>query len=627
MNAGAMRDAKASSAPLRPVRLGPADVLLERKADGTIYLRSPHKLGAYPEKLTQRLEHWANAAPDRVFLAQRAADGSWRSLSYAQTLAQVRSIAQSLLQRRLSPEQPIAILSGNDIEHALLGLAAMMAGIPYAPISVPYSLMSSDFGKLKSIIEILTPGLVFVCDGKPFARAIEAAVPLDAEIAVTANPLGHRPTTLFADLVMSEPTAAVGAAHARVGPDTVAKILFTSGSAGNPKGVINTQGMLCANQAMIRAGLAFVGDEPPVIVDWLPWNHTFGSNHNFNLILDNGGSLYIDEGKPLPGAIAATARNLKEIAPTIYFNVPKGFEALLPHLRADTDLRNNFFSRLKVLFYAGAGLQQYVWDELQEMSVATCSERVIFISSIGSTETSPLALACNWDFPRPGNIGLPAPGVELKLVPNEGKLEARLKGANITPGYWRRPDLTQEAFDDEGYYRIGDAVKFVDADDPSQGLLFDGRLAEDFKLLSGTWVSAGALRAQFVDHCAPLVRDAVIAGMNRDEVAALVFPDVEACRRLAGLAADAPPAAVLGDPKLRDEFKKRLDALARQSTGGSTRICRMVLMAEPPSLDAGEATDKGSINQRAVLNRRAALVEELYAASPSTNVIAIDERK
>jgi feruloyl-CoA synthase len=622
-----MRDIKAPSAPLRPVRLGAADVLLDHQADGTIILRSPHPLDAYPQKLTERLEHWAKAAPDRVFLAQRVADGSWRKVTYAGALSQVRSIAQSLLTRRLSAERPIAILSGNDIEHALLGLAAMMIGVPYAPISVPYSLMSSDFGKLKSIVEILTPGMVFVSDGKPFARAIDAAVPLGVETVVTANPLGSRPSTQFADLVISEPTDAVDAAHGKAGPGTIAKILFTSGSTGNPKGVINTQGMLCANQAQIRAGLAFVGDEPPVIVDWLPWNHTFGSNHNFNLVLDNGGSLYIDEGKPLPGAISATAKNLKEIAPTIYFNVPKGFEALLPYLRADADLRKNFFSRLKVLFYAGAGLQQYVWDELQEMSVATCGERVIFISSIGSTETSPLAIACNWDFPRPGNIGLPAPGVELRLVPNEGKLEARLKGPNITPGYWRRPDLTKEAFDAEGYYRIGDALKFVDAADPTQGLLFDGRLAEDFKLLSGTWVSAGALRAQFVDHCAPLVRDAVIAGADRDDIAALVFPDIEACRKLAGLGTEAGPATVLSDPKLRGEFKTRLNTLARQSTGGSTRVCRLILMAEPPSLDAGEATDKGSINQRAVLTRRAALVNELYAHQLSANVIAIDERK
>jgi feruloyl-CoA synthase len=624
--ANAVRNTNAATAPLRPVRLGPSDVLVERKPDGTLYLRSPHPLEAYPDKLTLRLEHWAKAAPDRVFLAQRAADGAWRKLTYAETLSQVRSIAQALPERNLSQDKPIVILSGNDIEHALLALAAMMIGVPYAPISVPYSLMSSDFGKLKSIVEVLTPGLVYASDGKPFARAIDAAVPIGIEIVTAANPLGSRPTTSFVDLLMTEPTAAVDAAHAKVGPDTIAKFLFTSGSTGYPKGVINTQRMLCSNQAMARAGLKFVSDEPPVIVDWLPWNHTFGSNHNFNLVLDNGGSLYIDEGKPLPGAIAATVRNLKEIAPTIYFNVPKGFEALLPYLRADAELRNNFFSRLKVLFYAGASLQQYAWDELQELSVATCGERVIFLSSTGSTETSPLAVACNRDFPRPGNIGVPPPGLELKLVPNEGKLECRFRGPNITPGYWRRPDLTQAAFDEEGFYKIGDALKFVDPNEPSLGLLFDGRLAEDFKLASGTWVSAGALRAQFVDHCAPLVRDAVIAGADRDDLTVLVFPDIEACRKFAGAAADAPPAAVLADAKLRDEFRRRLNALAKQSPGSSTRLCRMILMAEPPSLDAGEATDKGSINQRAVLTRRQALVEELYAPQKSANVISIDER-
>jgi feruloyl-CoA synthase len=624
--ADAVRNTNAATAPLRPVRLGPSDVLVERKPDGTLYLRSPHPLETYPDKLTLRLEHWAKSAPDRVFLAQRAADGAWRKVTYAETLSQVRSIAQALLERNLSQDKPIVILSGNDIEHALLALAAMMIGVPYAPISVPYSLMSSDFGKLKSIVEVLTPGLVYASDGKPFARAIDAAVPIGIEIVTAANPLGSRPTTSFADLLMIEPTGAVDAAHAKVGLDTIAKFLFTSGSTGYPKGVINTQRMLCSNQAMARAGLKFVSDEPPVIVDWLPWNHTFGSNHNFNLVLDNGGSLYIDEGKPLPGAIAATVRNLKEIAPTIYFNVPKGFEALLPYLRADAELRNNFFSRLKVLFYAGASLQQYAWDELQEISVATCGERVIFLSSTGSTETSPLAVACNRDFPRPGNIGVPPPGLELKLVPNEGKLECRFRGPNITPGYWRRPDLTQAAFDEEGFYKIGDALKFVDPNEPSLGLLFDGRLAEDFKLASGTWVSAGALRAQFVDHCAPLVRDAVIAGADRDDLTVLVFPDIEACRKFAGAAADAPPAAVLADAKLRDEFRRRLNALAKQSPGSSTRLCRMILMAEPPSLDAGEATDKGSINQRAVLTRRQALVEELYAPQKSANVISIDER-
>jgi feruloyl-CoA synthase len=344
------------------------------------------------------------------------------------------------------------------------------------------------------------------------------------------------------------------------------------------------------------------------------------------MVLHNGGSFYIDEGKPLPGAIEATVRNLREIAPTIHLNVPKGFEMLLPYLRADAGLRQNFFSRMKVLFYAGAGLAQHVWDELQAMAVATTGERILFLSSLGSTETAPAALARTWESTLPGNIGVPMRGVELKLVPSGGKLEARYKGPNITPGYWRRPDLTKEAFDAEGYYKIGDALKFVDAADPAQGLLFDGRLAEDFKLLSGTWVSAGALRAQFVDHCAPLVRDAVITGADRDDIAVLVFPDVEACRKLVGLAADAAPAAVLSDPKLRAEFKTRLNTLARQSTGGSTRICWLILMAEPPSLDAGEATDKGSINQRAVLTRRAALVNELYANQPSASVIAIDQR-
>ena len=616
---------RSAAAPLRPVLLGPADYLMERRADGTIYLRSPHALEAYPDRLTQRLEHWAEAAPERVFLAQRTAAGSWRTLTYAQTLIQVRGIAQALLDRNVPPERPIAILSGNDIEHALLGLAAMVVGIPYAPISVPYSLMSSDFGKLRSIIEVLTPSLVYVADGRPFARAIDATVPLDAEIVVTANPPGNRPATLFADLAATEPTDAVDAAHAKVGPDTIAKILFTSGSTGMPKGVINTQRMLCSNQAMIRSSLTFIADEPPVLVDWPPWNHTFGGNHDFGMVLHNGGSFYIDEGKPLPGAIEATVRNLRDIAPTIYLNVPKGFEMLLPYLRSDAALRQKFFSQMKVLFYAGAGLAQHVWDELQQMAVATTGERIIFLSSLGSTETAPAALSRTWESEQPGNIGLPMRGVELKLVPVDGKLEARFKGPNITPGYWRRPDLTKDAFDDEGFYKIGDALKFADPADPGKGLLFDGRLAEDFKLASGTWVSAGALRAQFIDHCAPLLRDAVIAGADRDDIAVLVFPDLEACRAFTGLAKDAAPAAVLNEPKLRTEFRRRLVALAQRSTGGSTRICRMILMDEPPSLDAGEATDKGSINQRAVLNRRAALVEELYATPVSARVIAIDE--
>ncbi len=382
--------------------------------------------------------------------------------------------------------------------------------------------------------------------------------------------------------------------------------------------------MLCANQAMIRAALPFVADEPPVLIDWLPWSHTFGSNHNFGLVLDNGGSLYIDDGKPLPGLIEATVRNLREIAPTIYFNVPKGFEMLLPYLANDGALRKTFFSRLKVMFYAGAALAQHVLDGFAELAMKTTGERILFMSSLGSTESAPAALSCNWHSERAGNIGLPLPGVTLKLVPSEGKLEARLKGDNIMPGYWRAPELTADAFDAEGFYKIGDALKFADPADPAQGLLFDGRLAEDFKLATGTWVSVGPLRAACTSHCAPLVRDVVLAGAERDEVTALIFPDVEACRALApDLAPVAPAAQLLADVRVRAAFARKLDSFAAASTGTSGRIMRAVVLAEPPSLDIGEMTDKGSINQRAVLEHRAGLIDELYAENLSNRVISV----
>jgi feruloyl-CoA synthase len=609
-------------APLRAVKLGPADVVVERLGDGTILMRSPHPLPRYPRMLTERLAHWACAAPDRIFLAQRDAAGRWRTMTYAGTLAAVQAIAAALLQRGLNAERPVAILSGNDIEHALLALAAMHVGIPYAPISVPYSLLSQDFGKLKTIIDVLSPGLVFANNGTLFERAINATLPPEVEAAITVKPTVGRKTTPFAELMRTAATAEVDQAHARVEPDWPAKILFTSGSTGRPKGVENTHRMLCANQAMIRAGLAFVAEEPPVIVDWLPWNHTFGSNHNFGLVLDNGGSLYIDEGKPLPGAIEATVRNLREIAPTIYFNVPKGFEMLLPYLAAERALREAFFSKLKVLFYAGAGLAQHVLDGFQELAVMTTGERILFMSSLGSTETAPAALSCNWQSERAGNIGVPLPGVTLKLVPRDGKLEARLKGDNIMPGYWREPALTAEAFDEEGFYKIGDALKFADPNDPAKGLLFDGRLAEDFKLATGTWVSVGPLRAAFIAYCAPLVRDVVLAGAERHEATALIFPDVDACRTLApDLAADIALAQLLGDRRVTAAFAQRLNGFAARSTGTSNRIARAVLLAEPPSLDIGEITDKGSINQRAVLAHRAAVVEALYGEPPPPQVI------
>ncbi len=613
--------AKANSTLLRAVRMGALDAVLDRRADGTIYIRTARDLGPYYRKLSDPLDHWARAAPDRVFLAQRDAQDRWRTLSYAQTHHQVQRIAASLLRRGLSAEKPIVILSGNSIEHALLALAAMVVGIPYAPVSAAYSLMSSDFGKLRMILDLLTPGMVFAADGGPFARALYATVPDEIELVVAQNPLGDRPVTMFADLLGNEDSAGVAAAQARVTPDTIAKFLFTSGSTGAPKAVINTHRMLCSNQAMLAESFAFVQDEPPVLVDWLPWSHTFGSNHNFNLALMNGGSFYIDDGNPTPPGVPKTVRNLRDIAPTAYFNVPKGYEALVPHLRADDTLRKNFFSRVKMLFYAGAGLNQTTWDALAELAVATTGERIILLSSLGSTETAPAALACTWDFDRAGNIGLPCPGVELKLVPNGGKLEARLRGPHITPGYWRQPQQTREAFDDEGFYKIGDALTFADPADPGQGLLFDGRLAEDFKLSTGTWVSVGPLRLRFVDHFAPYVRDVAVAGADRDDIAVLVFPDIEACRSLAGLSGDAPGAAIVEAPPVRAMFAELLNEFAAGQSS-STRVVRLILMAEPPSLDKGEMTDKGSINQRAVLASRAALVDELYAC-PLTSLAIV----
>ncbi|MFZ1213335.1 MAG: feruloyl-CoA synthase, partial [Pseudolabrys sp.] len=539
----------------------------------------------------------------------------------------VRRIGAALLRRGLSAERPLVILSGNGIDHALLALGAMYVGIPYAPISPAYSLMSNDFGKLRTIISLLTPGVVFANDGGPFARAIYETVPDEIEFVVARNPLGDRKTTMFADLLGAEDATGVAAAHRAVSPDTIAKFLFTSGSTGNPKAVINTHRMLCSNQAMLGSGFAFVKDEPPVVVDWLPWSHTFGSNHNFNMVLTYGGSLYIDDGNPTPPGAPKTARNLREIAPTIYFNVPKGYEALISHFRADDALRRNFFSRLKVLFYAGAGLNETTWDQLTQLAIETTGERIIFLSSLGSTETAPLALACSWDFDRPGNIGLPAPGVELKLVPNEGKLEARLRGPHITPGYWRQDQLTRDAFDEEGFYKLGDALKFVDPNDPGKGLLFDGRTAEDFKLSTGTWVSVGPLRARFIDHFAPYVRDVVFAGADRDDLAALIFPDVEACRKLANLGPDAPLSDIVAAPVVRAKFTELLTKLAGLSPGSSTRVNRAILMAEPPSLDKGEVTDKGSFNQRAVLRNRATAVDELYAVPLSSRVIAAEGQR
>jgi feruloyl-CoA synthase len=565
--------------PTRSVRLAKQSVVAQRRAQ-CLYLRSPDPLPAYPRKLTEKLDYWAARAPDRVFLAQRGPGGAWQHLTYAEARGRARRVAQALIERKLSAERPVAVLSGNDFEHALIELGALYAGVAYAPVSPAYSLLSKDFGKLRYALDLVTPGLIYAADRAAFQAAAHATLS-GVEVLYRED---------FHKLEELEPTQAVDEAHGRVGPDTIAKFLFTSGSTGEPKAVINTQRMWCSNQAMICSMFAFFQDEPPVIVDWAPWHHTAAGNHDFGLVLYSGGSYYIDEGKPLPGAIEVSVKNLREIAPTWYFNVPRGYEVLLPYLKKDRALRKNFFSRLKLLWFAGAGLSQPVFDEMKQLAYDTCGEEIAFLTGLGSTETAPYAMGRMWETRDVSNMGLPPPGVEIKLVPAQDKLEARLKGPNITPGYWRRPDLTAQAFDEEGYYRLGDSFVLANEDKPEEGLLFRGRLAEDFKLATGTWVQVGPLRARFIAHFAPWVRDVVIAGEGRNELAALVFPAMEFAQ---------------------DEFFARLEAF--ESTGSSNRIARAVVLKDPPSLDAGEVTDKGSINQKAVLRTRAALVEALYA--------------
>jgi feruloyl-CoA synthase len=609
--------------PFRKVRLGPRDTEIRSLPKGGHQLRSPHPLEPYPQRLTERLLHWADRAPQRTFIAQRRADGAWRTLDYATTLDLVRRIAQALLERKLSPERPLVILSENGIEHALLALAAMHVGVPYAPISPAYSLVSTDFARLRHIIELLSPGLVFAASGRAYERALEAVVPRATEIVVVDAPPAHRPATSFGDLTGATPTAAVDTANATIGPDTIAKILFTSGSTGVPKGVINTQRMLCSNLQMILQALRFLESEPPVIVDWLPWHHTFGGNHNFGMMLFHGGTLYIDEGKPMPAGIGETIRNLREIAPTIYFNVPKGYEELVRFLREDSALRSIFFSRLKILFYAGASLPQPVWDALEELAVAAVGERIPMITGLGCTETAPSAMFAHWPGGRSGLLGVPVPGVELKLVPSGDKLEARFRGPNVTPGYWRAPELTRAAFDEEGFYRTGDALRFADPARPQEGLLFDGRISEDFKLSTGTWVSVGRLRETVLTARSPVVQDVVIAGHDRDFISAIIFPSLDGCRRLCGDGGDA--ASLAAHPAVRGEVRRLLERLRRDSTGSANRILRAIIAESAPSLDAGEMTDKGSLNQRTVLRHRADLVDTLYAAPPGPLVVALDD--
>ncbi|MGH9687830.1 MAG: feruloyl-CoA synthase [Candidatus Acidiferrales bacterium] len=614
--------------PVRPVRLRTSGATMERRADGAYLIRPDEPLEKYPRVLTERLVHWAAVAPERALAAKRGRDGRWRYLTYGEALRKVRSLGQALLDRGLSAHRPVAILSENDLEHLLLMFAGQHVGVPTASIAPPYSLISTDFAKLRHVMKTLEPGLIFVADGERYRRALDAVVDREIEVVFAEGALNDRRAISFDELAATMATSAVDEAHAAIQPDDIAKFLFSSGSTGLPKAVINTHRMICSNQQMILQGFRFLEDEPPVLLDWMPWNHTAGGNHNTGLPLYNGGTLYIDDGRPTAAGIAATVENLREIAPTLYFNMPRGYEELLVHFRRDAQLRENFFSRLKFMFYAGAGLSQALWDAYRTMMLETRGERVLIATGLGATETSPMALQCTWDTEHAGTIGIPMPGVETKLVPVGSKLEVRVKGPNVTPGYWKDPELTARAFDEEGYYRFGDAARFVDPEDINQGLFFDGRLAEDFKLASGTFVNIGPLRARILHSFAPYVTDVAIAGPDRRDLGILVFPNLHACRGLApDLSPLAPATEVLRHPSVVAKVSELLESFAKQATGNSNRVVRAMLMDEPPSMDAGEITDKGSLNQKIILDRREALVEEMYSAASSRRVLVVDAPK
>lgn len=603
-----------SAAGLRQVRLWDPTLETQEREDGTLIISQVDALEPYPVKMTERLVHWAREAPDRTWMAQRDEAGEWRRVSYARALEAVRRLGQAMLDRGLSVERPLIILSGNDIEHALMALGAQYAGIPSAAISPAYSLVSSDYSKLRDIAAQLTPGLVFAAEGKRFAKAIEAVFPGGIETVAVRDIVDGQ--TSFADLEATPASDEVERAHDAIGPDTVAKFLFTSGTTGSPKAVIQTQRLMCSNQEMIADCYAFLRDAPPVVVDWAPWNHTASGNKVFNLVIYNGGTYYIDGGKPTPAGIAETIRNLREISPSWYFNVPAGYEMLVQAMEEDAELRESFFRNLNMMMYAGAGMAQHIWDRLSALSVKTVGARVLLATGLGSTETGPFALMCTQDQTTAGNVGIPSRGVIMKLVPAGDKLEARLKGPSVTPGYWRNEKLTAEAFDEEGFYRLGDALRFAVPGDAAQGFYFDGRIAENFKLSTGTWVAVGALRAKLVDQMGGLVRDAAIAGEDREELGAILVPFMPAARALVPGGDRLSDAEILENEAVRREISARLADHVAAATGSASRVMRVILLDGDLSLDKGEVTDKGSINQRAILRHRAHLVDALFSGDP-----------
>ncbi len=605
----------------RDLRFGITRVELRDGAPGVRYLRAEQPLVAYSQRMTDRLKLWAQTQPEQTFMARRArlADGStggWIHLTYAQAWDSARSIAQALLERQLSAERPVLILSENDLEHAQLALGCLVAGVPFVPTSPAYSLISQDFDKLRHVVNTVTPGLVFAADATRYAKAI-AAVGEGLEVVLTQGTLEGRSSTQFADLLATPATDAVDAAMAATGPDTITKFLFTSGSTKLPKAVINTQRMWCANQQQMAQSMLALTQKPLVLVDWLPWNHTFGGNHNFGMVLYHGGTFYIDDGKPTPALMGETLRNLREIAPTVYFNVPTGFEAIANAMQSDAALRKTLLSRVKMFFYAGASLAQPIWDSLFATAEAEMGERIVMTTGMGMTESGPFAIFVTNPNVKAGDLGVPTPGMDLKLVDMDGKTEVRYRGPNITPGYWRAPQETAAHFDDEGFFCSGDAVTWIDENDPHQGLKFDGRIAEDFKLATGTFVSVGPLRAKITAAGAPYVQDVVLTGINLKEVGAMVFP-TQSVRALSGLPANAAMADVLASAPVIAHFQNVVNTLAQTATGSANRIARLCLLAEPPTIDRSEVTDKGSINQRAVLMHRAHTVDALHQGTLPT---------
>jgi feruloyl-CoA synthase len=610
-----------ADAPVRLARILAPDTIVHRDSAGVVRAHSPHTLSSYPVRLTDRLDLWAERAPDRAFLAERDEAGQWRVITYRETRQRVRGIAQSLIDRRLSVDRPVVILSGNGIEHGLLALAAMYSGVTYAPIAPAYSLLVHDYATLRALWRSMRPGLAFAAHGKQFEEAL-ASVAGDTEVVTVSPPEALRATS-FDSLQGCEPSSALDDAHARVGPDTVAKVLFTSGSTGHPKGVINTQRMLCANQEQIRTVMAFLGDAPPVLCDWLPWNHTFGGNHNFGIALYNGGTLYIDAGRPVPPHFGTTIANLRDVATTAYFNVPRGFEMLAPVLAADAEFRSRFFSRLQMLFYAAAGLRQQVADEFEALALAGCGERIPWVTGLGATETGPFAMCTGPRMSTTASVGVPVPGLELKAVPTGQSFEARLRGPNITPGYWRDEDATRAAFDEEGFYRMGDAIGFARPDAMDAGFVFEGRIAEDFKLSTGTFVRVGPLRAALLIQLGDLVDDVVVAGEGQDSVCCLLFPNLRATATLCGPAGSVAVRHLLEHPTLTERLCQLLTEFARTHPGSSMCVRRVALLEEGPSMEAHEITAKGSLNQKAVLTHRRAIVDQLYGAPGSAVVIHV----